>query len=131
MYAVSGRKKTMTDLKQMLSRFLSIPGVRQAILVGRDGLMIEGLTRDGKDDMEAVGAIMTTGLSTAEALGQEIARGGVVGVLMEYEHGLVSVDPLGDFALMVTLSDNASTITRVRHLVKTSRGEILEALDIA
>ena len=121
----------MTDLKQMLSRFLSIPGVRQAILVGRDGLMIEGLTRDGKDDMEAVGAMMTTGLSTAEALGQEIARGSVVGVLMEYEHGLVSVDPLGDFALMVTLSDNASTLARVRHLVKASRGEILEALDIA
>src|SRR5437660_12923742 len=121
----------MVDLKQILSRFLSIPGVRQAILVGRDGLMIEGLTRDGKDDMEAVGAMMTTGLSTAEALGQEIARGGVVGVLMEYEHGLVSVDPLGDFALMVTLSENASTIARVRHLVKASRVEILEALDIA
>src|SRR5438105_14322058 len=59
----------MVDLKQTLSRFLSIPGVRQAILVGRDGLMIEGLTHDGKDDMEAVGAIMTTGLSTAEASG--------------------------------------------------------------
>ncbi len=121
----------MTDLKQTLNRFLSIPGVRQAILVGRDGLMIEGLTRDGKEDMEAVGAMMTTGLSTAEALGQEIARGGVVGVLMEYEHGLVSVDPLGDFALVVTLSENASTIARVRPLVKASRGEILEALDIA
>ena len=90
----------MVDLKQTLSRFLSIPGVWQAILVGRDGLMIEGLTRDGKDDMEAVGAIMTTGLSTAEALGKEIARGSVIGVLMEYENGLVSVDPLGDFALI-------------------------------
>src|SRR5205085_5497050 len=121
----------MVDLKQTLSRFLSIPGVRQAILVGRDGLMIEGLTHDGKDDMEAVGAIMTTGLSTAEALGKEIARGSVIGVLMEYENGLVSVDPLGDFALMVTLSDNASNIARVRHLIKTSRNEILEALDIA
>ncbi|TMD63974.1 MAG: roadblock/LC7 domain-containing protein, partial [Chloroflexi bacterium] len=77
---------SMVDLKQTLSRFLSIPGVWQAILVGRDGLMIEGLTRDGKDDMEAVGAIMTTGLSTAEALGQEILRGSVVGVLMEYEN---------------------------------------------
>src|SRR6266851_7490090 len=76
----------MVDLKQTLSRFLSIPGVRQAILVGRDGLMIEGLTHDGKDDMEAVGAIRTTGLSTAEALGQEIARGGVVSVIMEYEN---------------------------------------------
>jgi predicted regulator of Ras-like GTPase activity (Roadblock/LC7/MglB family) len=121
----------MVDLKQTLSRFLSIPGVRLAVLVGRDGLMIEGLTREGKEDMEAVGAIMTTGLSTAEALGQEIGRGSVVGALMEFEHGLVSVDPLGDFALMVTLSDNASSIGRVRHMVKTSRNEILEALDIA
>jgi len=121
----------MVDLKQMLSRFLSIPGVRQAILVGRDGLMIEGMARDGKENMEAVGALTSTSLSAAETLGQEIARGGVVGVIMEYEHGLVSVDPLGDFALMVTLSDNASNIGRVRHLVKASRNEILEALDIA
>jgi len=130
-YSPSTEEERMVDLKQTLSRFLSIPGVWQAILVGRDGLMIEGLTRDGKDDMEAVGAIMTTGLSTAEALGQEISRGSVVGVLMEYENGLVSVDPLGDFALLVTLSENASNIARVRHLVKTSRNEILEALDIA
>jgi len=65
----------MVDLKQALSRFLTIPGVRQAILVGRDGLLIEGVARDGKEDLEAVGAITTTGLSTAEALGQEIARG--------------------------------------------------------
>ena len=121
----------MVDLKQTLSRFLAIPGVRQAILVGRDGLLIEGLTRDGKDDMEAIGAIMSTGLSTADALGQEVARGSVVGVLVEFENGLVSVDPLGDFALVVTLSDNASNIARIRHVVKASRNEILEALDIA
>ena len=121
----------MVDLKQTLNRFLTIPGVRQAVLVGRDGLMIEGLTRDGKEDMEAVGAITTAGLSTAEALGQEIARGHLVGVIMEFEQGLVSVDPLGDFALLVTLFDNASNIGRVRHLVKTSRNDILEALDIA
>lgn len=121
----------MVDLKQTLSRFLTIPGVRLAVLVGRDGLLIEGLSRDGKEDMEAVGAYMTTGLSTAEALGQEISRGSVIGALMEYERGLVSIDPLGDYALVVTLFDNASSIGRVRHMVKTSRSEILEALDIA
>ena len=120
----------MVDLKQTLSRFLSIPGVRLAVVVGRDGLMIEGLAREGKEDMEAVGAMMTTGLNTAEALGQEISCGNVVGVLNEYEHGLVSVEPMGDFALMVTLFDNAASIGRVRHLTKTSRNEILEALDI-
>jgi predicted regulator of Ras-like GTPase activity (Roadblock/LC7/MglB family) len=124
-------EESMVDLKQTLSRFLGIPGVRLAVLVGRDGLLIEGLSRDGKEDMEAVGAYMTTGLSTAEALGQEISRGSVIGALMEYEHGLVSIEPLGDYALVVTLFDNASSIGRVRHMVKTSRNEILEALDIA
>ena|SRR5437660_3203126 len=121
----------MVDLKQTLSRFLTIPGVRLAVLVGRDGLLIEGVTRDGKENMEAVGAIMTSSLNTAEALGQEIARGNVVGTLMEYERGLVSVDPLGDFALVVTLFDSASSLGRIRHTVKASRGEILEVLDIA
>src|SRR5579859_7328874 len=101
-------EERMVDLKQTLSRFLSIPGVRQAVLVGRDGLMIEGLTRDGKEDMEAVGALSTTSLGTADALGQEIVRGSLVGILIEYENGLLSVDPLGEFALMVTLLDNAS-----------------------
>jgi uncharacterized protein len=127
-------EEQMVDLKQTLSRFLSIPGVRLAVLVGRDGLMIEGLARDGKDgkeDMEAVGAMMTSSLNSAEALGQEIARGNVVGVLHEYEHGLISVDPLGEYALVVTLFDNAASIGRVRHMVKSSRSEILEALDIS
>src|SRR6516165_12053911 len=96
-------EEKMVDLKQMLSRFLTTPGVKLAVLVGRDGLLIEGLSRDGKEDMETVGAYMTTGLNTAEALGQEISRGSVIGALMEFEHGLVSVDPLGDFALVVTL----------------------------
>jgi predicted regulator of Ras-like GTPase activity (Roadblock/LC7/MglB family) len=124
-------EERMVDLKQMLSRFLTIPGVRLAVLVGRDGLLIEGLSRDSKEDMETVGAYMTTGLNTAEALGQEISRGSVIGVLMEYEQGLVSVDPLGDFALVVTLFDNAASIGRVRHMVKASRNEILQALEIA
>jgi predicted regulator of Ras-like GTPase activity (Roadblock/LC7/MglB family) len=124
-------EERMVDLKQMLSRFLTIPGVRLAVLVGRDGLLIEGLSRDSKEDMETVGAYMTTSLNTAEALGQEISRGSVVGALMEYEHGLVSVDPLGDFALVVTLFDNASSIGRVRHMVKACRNEILQALDLA
>lgn len=121
----------MVDLKQTLGRFLTIPGVRVAVLVGRDGLLIEGIARDGKEDLEAVGAIMTTSLNTAEALGEEILRGSVVGLVMEYEHGLVSVDPLGDFALIVTVFDTAASIGRVRHQVKASHGEILEALDMA
>ena len=43
----------MVDLKQTLSRFLTIPGVRLAVLVGRDGLLIEGVTREQVDRVVA------------------------------------------------------------------------------
>lgn len=120
----------MSELKETLSKFLTIPGVRLAALVGRDGLMIEGVGHDSLDKLEALGAMGSSGLGNAEALGQEMDRGGgVVGVLMEYEGGLVSIDPLGDFAFIVTFSDTPNSLGHVRYTVKKSRSLLLEALD--
>jgi hypothetical protein len=48
---------------------------------------------------------------------------------MEYEGGLVSVDPLGDFALIVTLSDTPQSLGHVRYTVKKLKPTLLEALD--
>ncbi len=119
----------MSELKETLSKFLTIPGVRLAALVGRDGLMIEGVGHDSLDKLEALGAMGSSGLGTAEALGQELDRGGVIGTLMEYEGGLVSVDPLGDFAFIVTLSDTPQSLGHIRYTVKKTRAVLLEALD--
>jgi len=119
----------MSELKETLSKFLTIPGVRLAALVGRDGLMIEGVGHDDLEKLEALGAMGSSGLGTAEALGQELGRGSVVGTLMEYEGGLVSIDPLGDFAFIVTLSDSPQSLGHVRYTVKKTRAALLEALD--
>ncbi len=48
---------------------------------------------------------------------------------MEYEGGLVSVDPLGDFAFIVTLSDSPNSLGHIRYTVKKTRAMLLEALD--
>jgi uncharacterized protein len=119
----------MSELKETLSKFLTIPGVRLAALVGRDGLMIEGVGLDNLEKLEALGAMGSSELGTAEALGQELDRGSVVGTLMEYENGLVSVDPLGDFAFIVTFFEAPQSWGHVRQWVKKSRTTLLEALD--
>jgi len=119
----------MSELKETLSKFLTIPGVRLAALVGRDGLMIEGVGHDSLELLEALGAMGSSGLGNAEALGQELGRGGLVGVLMEYESCLVSVDPLGDFAFVVTLFESPQSLGHVRYTVKKMRPLLLEALD--
>ncbi len=47
----------MSELKETLAKFLTIPGVRLAALVGRDGLMIEGVGHDELEKLEALGAM--------------------------------------------------------------------------
>jgi predicted regulator of Ras-like GTPase activity (Roadblock/LC7/MglB family) len=121
----------MPELKETLARFLTIPGVRAALLVGRDGLTIEGVGQGNEAIFECLSAMSSSGLNAAEALGRELARGQLIGTLMEYEGGLVSIDPLGDFAMVVTLADSPASLGLVRYTIKRSRAALIEALDMA
>ena len=87
----------MPNLKDALSRLLTIPGVRATVLVGRDGLPIESAGRGNGRFHEDVGAMGASALGTTEALGQALGAGRTVAVLLEYEDVLVSVDPLSEF----------------------------------
>ena len=119
----------MPSLHDALARFLAIPGVRTAVLVGRDGLPIEAAGRGDARFHDALGALGASALGTTEALGHELAQGHTVGVIMEYGDALASVDALGDFAAIVTLAENAASLGRVRATVRGSRDEILRILD--
>jgi len=55
-------------LKPLLEEFLKIEGVSAAVVVGRIGFVIESAV-SGKIDIEALGAMASTGLGTSEAMG--------------------------------------------------------------
>lgn len=120
----------MPSLRESLSRLLSIPGVSAAVLVGRDGLPIETAGRGEPRFLEALGALGASVLATTEALGTELGQGATVATLMEYEGALVSVDPLGDYAAVVTLAESAASLGALRRGVRTSRDEVLRQLDL-
>jgi predicted regulator of Ras-like GTPase activity (Roadblock/LC7/MglB family) len=119
----------MASLQDQLKPFLAIQGVRAAVLIGRDGLPIEAAGRAEPRILEALGAMGASALGTTEALGHELSSGPTVGTLLEYESSLVTVDPLGEFAALVTLSDNAGTLSRVRQTLHAKRADLLRALD--
>lgn len=119
----------MATLRDQLARFLAVPGVRAVVLVGRDGLAMDAAGRGDQRVVEALGALGASALGTTEALGQELSAGATIGAVLEYESGVVSVDPLGEYAAIVTMCENAASLGRVRHTVYTARGEILRALD--
>jgi predicted regulator of Ras-like GTPase activity (Roadblock/LC7/MglB family) len=120
----------MAQLRDILGRMLSVPGVQAAVLVGREGLPIEASGRGDQRFFEALGALGASALGTTEALGHEVGQGSTVGAVLEYEQALVTVDPVGEFAAVVTLAQDASSLARIRHTLRASQGELLQALDL-
>jgi hypothetical protein len=49
---------------------------------------------------------------------------------MEYQDALVSVDPLSEYAVIVTLAESAASLGLIRHTLHSSRDEILRLLDM-
>lgn len=120
----------MASLREALSRLLVIPGVRAAALAGREGLLIETAGRGDHRIFEAMAAIGASVISAADALGQDVGAGASVAAILEYDGALVSVDPAGEFAVVVTLAENAASLSRVRHTLTASQDELLRLLDL-
>ena len=120
----------MASLSETLGRLLAIPGVHSVTLVGREGLPIESVGRGDARFFDTLGGMGASALGTAEAMGQELGSGPTVGALLEYDNALVSVDPMGDYATVVTLADSAASLGRVRATLRSSRDDILRTLDM-
>ena len=84
-------------LKQILGEFLKVEGVSAAVVVGRDGFVIESAI-SGKIDIDALGAMASTGMGTSEAMGNELGKGNL-------DQMLVELEPLAVFESVVLVLD--------------------------
>src|SRR5215475_5504085 len=104
----------MASLRDMLGQMLSVPGVQASTLVGREGLPIEAVGRGDARFFETLGALGASALGTTEALGQ----GGTLGAVLEFDHALVNVEPVGEYAAVVTLMEGPASLGRVRQALR-------------
>jgi predicted regulator of Ras-like GTPase activity (Roadblock/LC7/MglB family) len=116
-----------TNLKELLGRFRAVGSVELAAVVATDGLLIES-SASPEVDVDAIGAVASNGLAMAEALGREVARGSTVQTMVEYEDGLVLLEPIGAEAMLLLLANNRDDLGYVRFLVAKHRDDMLDAL---
>src|SRR4051812_3122423 len=96
---------TAAGLQELLNKFRAIRGVGLAAVVGSDGLVIESLHRPGVD-ADAFAAVATNGLLLVEALGRQMERGSALQTIIEYEEGVVLIEPLSDEGMILVVSDD-------------------------
>jgi hypothetical protein len=117
-----------TQLGELLGRFRALESIELAAVVAHDGLLIESVASPDVD-VDAVCAVASNGLAMAEALGREIDKGSTLQAMLEYEQGLVVLEPINSEAMLLLVANVPDEIGHVRFLVALHRDELVEAVD--
>jgi len=118
----------MATLKDMLQEMISIEGIRTAVLVGRDGFVIEGTSRDGRLNTEDVGAVISTGIGSSEVIGRELKVGVLLQGMFEYSAGVIVMVLVGTDAVLALVADLNTNLGNIRYQLKKRVPVIEKAL---
>jgi predicted regulator of Ras-like GTPase activity (Roadblock/LC7/MglB family) len=93
----------LTTIRDLVESIRQRAGVDAAIVVGRDGLLIDGRGGEGVDT-EAIAAHAPALIASAESLGDASRRGALTAAVLEYPGGLAIVSVLSTEAILLVLA---------------------------
>lgn len=117
-----------STLGHLLRRFRVLESIELAAIVASDGLLIESIARPSVD-VDAICAVASNGLAMAEALGREIDKGSNLQTMLEYEDGVVLLEPINSEAMLLLVTNAREELGHVRFLVALHRHELLDAVE--
>jgi predicted regulator of Ras-like GTPase activity (Roadblock/LC7/MglB family) len=113
-----GRRGAMSQLTDLLNELVNVEGINSAVVVGRDGFVIEGVTSGTSLDADAVGAVISTGIGSSEVMGRELVVGAMTQGMVEYDDGLIVMALLGEDAIVAVVADLNANLGNVRFQIK-------------
>jgi len=111
----------------ILAQFAAIDGVQWAVLVDREGFLLEAST-DSAVDPEIAGALSACLAESSDGLGRELGRGALQGMILEYEHGMVVLYSVGAAALLAIGLGEPSVLGKVRYYAKKTLPELIQSV---
>jgi uncharacterized protein len=116
--------------EQILEELLSVPGVEAAVASDKDGLLLAsaGIKEDDVgSDMDALGAVASGALSSAEMVGEEFKKGILERVVLEYDGGKVILQQVGKDVVLAIFASKEANLGIVRLTIKRKQQEIIDA----
>jgi CheY-like chemotaxis protein/predicted regulator of Ras-like GTPase activity (Roadblock/LC7/MglB family) len=111
----------------VLEQFAAIDGVQWAVLVDREGFLLDA-SADAAVDPEIAGALGACLAESSEGLGRELGRGALHGMILEYERGMVVLYTVGVSALLAIGLSEPAVLGKVRYYAKKTVPELLQAV---
>ncbi len=122
-------EEEMNKIEGILTEFTNIEGVHTACLVGRDGFILDAISRQGVD-AEMIGAIASSGFGSADSMGEQLGQGSLTMTMIEYQNGLVMFAPVGEEAFLVIVADKETNLGWIRLSIKKNSKTIEQNVSI-
>jgi predicted regulator of Ras-like GTPase activity (Roadblock/LC7/MglB family) len=116
----------MATPKEILEAITKVEGVEAAMAVGRDGLLLSSAGKSGID-LEAIGAVASSTLGSAEVLGDELASGSLDQVIMQFENGITVLEAVGKDVILGVFARSGSNIGVIRLAIRRNKDALAKA----
>ncbi|MDP2212070.1 MAG: roadblock/LC7 domain-containing protein [Candidatus Aquicultor sp.] len=117
----------IVTLQQILHRFTALDGVIAALLVTRDGFIVD-YASNIEFELDMVSAVVATGFGMLDKIGSELERGALSTGMLEYEEGTVVISPLVPDIALVIIASQWTTLGRIRWEIKKYGDELIANL---
>lgn len=113
-------------LRARLEALAATPGVRMAALADVEGFLLESAGEQAAD-ADAASALAAALRASSEDIGHDLGQGTWLGMMVEYDRGLLLLHRVGAALLTVLVAD-AAALGKVRYVVKRTLPDLERAL---
>ena len=103
------------NMESILQRLTNLDEIQNAILVGKDGLIVASIMRS--DDEEMVGALSAAAFGSLTSFADKVNNGGIRHVIVETKTGTIQMEEAGDLILIV-MTRGTGNLGRIRFEMK-------------
>ncbi len=112
-------------METILQRLTDLDEVYDAILVGKDGLIVSSILHN--EDEEVIGAMSAAAFGSINNLTAHANNGETRHVIVETKSGTIQMEEAGDLILIVT-TNGRSNMGRVRQEMKKACRQLLQVV---
>jgi|SRR5688572_33410571 uncharacterized protein len=113
----------MANIRDLVAALRQREGVEAAIVLGRDGLLIDSQTIPGLD-AEDLAARIPPIIGPADELGLAAGRGEIVTAILEHRQGIAIVSALSPEAILLVLVQPSANIGQLLYELRRNREHI-------
>lgn len=113
----------MPTIRDLVAALRQREGVDAAVVLGRDGLLIDSQT-DAAVDAESVAALVPSIVSAADEFGGHDGRGPLTTAILEYTAGVALVSVLSNDAILLVLARPTADLGRLLYELRRNRENI-------